>query len=92
MTPNSSAIIAVIEDKWVADLADAIAELGAEIVTEAISADLADQLGRGSAVTYTAAEVEGDVVATRSVTAPQQDMPPPQQDTGTRAAQRGGEQ
>jgi uncharacterized membrane protein len=83
MTPNSSAIVAVIEDKWVADLAQEIAELGAEIVREAITADLADQLGRGSAVTYTAAEVEGDVVATRSVTTRQatpQDVATPQQD------------
>jgi uncharacterized membrane protein len=66
MTPNSSALVAVIEHRWVADLRRDVAEQGAEILTEEIGEDLADQLGRGSAVAYRAGEVEGDVAATRT--------------------------
>jgi len=66
MTPNSSAIVAVIEHRWVADLQRDVADRGAEILTEVIGEDLAEQLGHGSAVAYSAGEVEGDVVATRT--------------------------
>ena len=66
LTPNSSAMVAVIEHRWVTDLQRDVADRGAEILTEVIGEDLAEQLGRGSAVAYSAGEVEGDVVATRT--------------------------
>jgi uncharacterized membrane protein len=44
LTPNSSAIVAVIEHTWVTDLEKALQELGADVVTEAVSDDIAAQL------------------------------------------------
>lgn len=68
MTPNSSAIVAVIEHKWAADLEREVAAAGADVVTEAIGDDIAEQLASGSSVSYNAAEVDGDVVASRTST------------------------
>ena len=66
MAPNSSAIIAVIEHTWAVDVERDLAAIDAEVVREAIGEDLAAQLGEASAVIYSAAEVEGDVVAART--------------------------
>jgi len=68
MTPNSSAIVAVIEHTWVADLERAVAAAGADVVTQAIGDDIAEQLASGSSVSYNAADVDGDVVAARTST------------------------
>jgi len=67
MTPNSSAIVAVVELTWVADVEREFANIGADVVREAVEEDLVAQLSDGSAVSYSAAEDEGDVVATRTV-------------------------
>ena len=67
MTPNSSAIVAVVELTWVADVEREFAAIGAAVVREAIEEDLVAQLNEGAAVSYDAAEAEGDVVATRTV-------------------------
>ncbi|MGZ4537478.1 MAG: DUF1269 domain-containing protein [Blastococcus sp.] len=67
MTPNSSAIVAVVELTWVADVEREFAELGADIVREALEQDLLEQLDAGAAVAYSATEVDGDVIAARAV-------------------------
>ena len=67
MTPNSSAIVAVVELRWVADVEREFAELGADIVREALEQDLLEQLDAGNAVAYGAGEDDGAVVATRVV-------------------------
>lgn len=54
LTPNSSAIIAVIEHKWVAELEAELEEAGADVMTAAIAADIAEQLGEGRSVAYQA--------------------------------------
>jgi uncharacterized membrane protein len=54
LQPGTSAIVAVIEHKWVADLENAMAEAGAEVMTETIAADVAAQLEAGREVAYTA--------------------------------------
>ena len=54
LTPNSSAIIAVIEHKWVAELEAELEEAGADVMTAAIAADIAAQLGEGRSVAYQA--------------------------------------
>jgi uncharacterized membrane protein len=70
LAPNSSAIVAVIEHSWVAEVERELASAGADVVREAVEADLAAQLRAGSAVAWTATtDVDGDVVATRA-TAP----------------------
>jgi uncharacterized membrane protein len=54
LKPGSSAIIAVVEHRWVADVEKALAEAGADAVTAAIGADIATQLEAGHEVAYTA--------------------------------------
>jgi uncharacterized membrane protein len=54
LTPNSSAIVAVIEHKWVAELEAELEEAGADVMTAAIAADIAAQLAEGRSVAYQA--------------------------------------
>ncbi|MBK8984565.1 MAG: DUF1269 domain-containing protein [Chloroflexi bacterium] len=54
LTPNSSAIVAIIEHTWVAALEEAMAAEGARIVQDALKADIAEQLNAGGSVLYTA--------------------------------------
>jgi uncharacterized membrane protein len=56
LTPNSSAIVAVIEHNWVTQFEEALAAEGARVVQEAIKADIAEQLRAGGNVLYTAGE------------------------------------
>jgi uncharacterized membrane protein len=77
MTPNSSAIVAVVELTWVADVEREFAAVGADVVRESVEEDLATQLSAGSAVAYSTTEVEDDVVATRTV------VPGARADSGT---------
>src|SRR6266699_1855412 len=44
LTPGTSAIIAVIEHRWVAEYEQALAEYGADVVTQAVEASIAAQL------------------------------------------------
>jgi uncharacterized membrane protein len=46
LKPGTSAIVAVVEHKWVAEVQKAMQEAGADAVTEALSADIAAQLNR----------------------------------------------
>lgn len=55
LTPNSSAIVAVVEHKWVGVLESALAAEGARIAMDAIKEDIAAQLNAGGNVLYTAA-------------------------------------
>ena len=64
LKPGTSAIIAVIEHKWVAELEAEMAEAGADVLTEAIAADVAGQLEAGREVAYTAlSTAEGQAVS-----------------------------
>ena len=67
MTPNSSAIVAVVELTWVADVEREFASVGADVVRESVEEDLAAQLSAGSAIAYSATEADDDVVAARTV-------------------------
>jgi uncharacterized membrane protein len=48
MGPGSSAIIAVIEHKWVGDLVDALEEYGAEIVRQELKDEVARTIASGA--------------------------------------------
>jgi uncharacterized membrane protein len=50
LKPGSSAIVAIIEHTWVEELEMALAEAGADVMTEALSADIAAQLEAGREV------------------------------------------
>jgi uncharacterized membrane protein len=54
LTPGSSAIVAVIEHRWVAELEKELEEAGADVMTAAISADIAEQLQANRDVAYSA--------------------------------------
>lgn len=65
LKPGSSAIIAVVEHKWVAEVEKAMAEAGADAVTAALGADIATQLEAGHQVAYTAISSESGFSAAR---------------------------
>jgi len=50
LKPETSAIVAIIEHKWVADLEAEMEELGADVMTATIAADIATQLSEGKDV------------------------------------------
>jgi uncharacterized membrane protein len=62
LTPGTSAIVAVVDHVWVADLEREMAAQGAKVVTEAIATDIATQLEAGKDVAYTAVSA-GDTLA-----------------------------
>ena len=66
LQPGTSAIVAVIEHKWVADLEKEMSEAGAEVMTEEISADIAAQLESGREVAYTALSTQDAFAAKRT--------------------------
>ena len=65
LTPGSSAIVAVVEHRWVAEVERAMAEEGADLFTQALSADISQQLEAGHEVSYTAISSETGFAAAR---------------------------
>ncbi len=65
LKPGSSAIVAVVEHRWVAEVENAMAEAGADAVTAALGADIAAQLEAGHQVAYTAIASEEGFSAAR---------------------------
>jgi uncharacterized membrane protein len=65
LTPGSSAIVAVVEHRWVAEVERAMAEEGADLFTQALSADISQQLEAGHEVSYTAISSEAGFAAAR---------------------------
>jgi uncharacterized membrane protein len=72
LTPGSSAVVAIIEHRWVEDARHALAKEGADIVAEDISADVHRQLAAGGTVAYTAVSGEGGMAAGRVATVGEQ--------------------
>jgi uncharacterized membrane protein len=67
LQPGTSAIVAVIEHKWVDELEKQMQEAGADVMTEEIGADVAAQLEAGREVAYTALAGQDAVAAGRVV-------------------------
>ena len=65
LTPGSSAIVAVIEHKWVAEVQKELEEAGADLVTAQLQADIASQLEAGHEVAYTALATQEGFAAGR---------------------------
>lgn len=65
LTPGSSAIVAVVEHRWVAEVEKAMEEAGADALTEALSADIAEQLEKEHEVAYSAISSEEGFSAAR---------------------------
>jgi uncharacterized membrane protein len=70
LTPNSSAIVAVVEHTWVADIERELAAEGAKVVRDSIKADVAAQLEAGGSVLYSVAATSSGAAAVREVTSP----------------------
>jgi len=54
LAPGSSAIVAVVEHKWVEQIEKEMEEMGADLFAASLSADIASQLEAGKDVAYTA--------------------------------------
>jgi uncharacterized membrane protein len=54
LTPGSSAIVAVVDHTWVAQVEKEMAEAGADVMTATLQADIASQLEAGHDVAYSA--------------------------------------
>lgn len=65
LQPGTSAVVAVIEHKWVAELEQEFEEAGADVMTTAIAADIAEQLGAGRDVAYSAVADEAGLTTSR---------------------------
>jgi uncharacterized membrane protein len=59
LKPGTSAIIAIVEHKWVAELEDMMAEAGADVMTEALKEEIAAQLGEGKEIAFSAISADG---------------------------------
>jgi uncharacterized membrane protein len=66
LKPGTSALVAVVEHRWVADLEKQLAEAGADTLTEEIGADIARELEAGRDVAYSALSAAGVVAIDRA--------------------------
>ncbi|MCA9991410.1 MAG: DUF1269 domain-containing protein [Pseudomonadales bacterium] len=66
LKPGSSAIVAVIEHKWVVALEEDLAELGADVMTAAIAADIAEQLAADKDLAYSALSTDDSFSVSRT--------------------------
>jgi len=65
LKPGTSAIIAIIEHKWVAEVEQELAEAGADVLTEALRDDIAEQLAEGKEVMYSAISTDESLATSR---------------------------
>jgi uncharacterized membrane protein len=65
LQPGTSAIIAVVEHKWVAQIEAAMAEAGADAITASLQADIAAQLEAGHDVAYNALATQEGLALSR---------------------------
>jgi uncharacterized membrane protein len=66
LKPGTSALVAVVEHRWVATLEKQLAEEGANTLTEQIGADIARELEAGRDVAYSALSAAGVVALDRA--------------------------
>lgn len=65
LQPGSSAIIAVVEHRWVEEVRREMQEAGADLLTEALKTDIAQQLEAGHDVAFTAISSQEGFAAQR---------------------------
>ena len=68
LKPESSAILAVVEHRWVDEIRREMEEIGADMMVEELKADIANQLEAGHDVAYSALAAQGAFAAERVVT------------------------
>jgi uncharacterized membrane protein len=67
LKPESSAILAVVEHRWVEEVQREMEQAGADMMTEALKTDIATQLEAGHDVAYSALATQGAFSAERVV-------------------------
>jgi uncharacterized membrane protein len=72
LTPNSSALVAVIDHRWVAEVEQELARQQADLVTQTLHDDIQKQLTAGGDVAYTVVADGDAVVAMRATTTDEQ--------------------
>lgn len=65
LKPGTSAIVAIIEHKWVKELEKDLREAGADVIAEALSADIAQQLSEGKEVSFSAISSDEGMAVSR---------------------------
>ena len=65
LTPGSSMLVAVVEHRWVQQLEDMVAGLGAQVLREELKADIAEQLDAGGNVAFSFGASEEGMAAGR---------------------------
>jgi len=89
LKPNTSALIAVIEDVWVREVEAELRQYGADVVTEAVRADIASQLESEKVEVPVAGSAASDTTASSastsdtSTTAPASGGTPPPESTAS---------
>jgi uncharacterized membrane protein len=71
LQPGTSAIVAVIDHIWVAELEAELRKAGADTATEQLGADIAEQLKAGHSVAYTAIAAGDTAVIARATSVPE---------------------
>ena len=71
LKPGSSAIIAVVEHRWVTEMEKELKKQGADGFTEALKEDISTQLEAGHDVAYTALAAEGGFAAAKLSVGPE---------------------
>lgn len=66
LTPGTSAIVAVIEHAWVAEIQGELQKAGGDTLVAAVTQDITQQLAAGKEVAYSAVAAAGGSVATRT--------------------------
>ena len=66
LQPGTSAIVAVIEHVWVTQLEEELRKAGADVATEALGADIAEQLKAGKDVAYVGLVTDDSVMTARA--------------------------
>jgi hypothetical protein len=66
LEPGTSAIVAVVEHKWVAAVQAQLEEEASDVIAEQLSADIHAQLSEGKEVAYSAIAAEGAASITRT--------------------------
>jgi uncharacterized membrane protein len=77
LTPNSSALVAVIDHQWVAEVERQLASQQADLVTQTLSEDIHKQLTAGGAVIYSVVGDGDTVVAEHDASTDDQPTTPP---------------
>lgn len=85
LKPGTSAIVAVIEHKWVEEVERELAAQGAQMVRQAIQEDITQQLEAGRSVAYVAV-ADQDTVAVGRVVVDEEPASPPATESSTGAA------